>query len=297
MVDENICVLCGSLDSKVVYDGIIRKGQPGQETDKKHKVVECSECKVVRLDELVCDLEYYMSDVYREEYNDDITADGYLNVHDIEQSPRINRIGLDQFRGKVVLDYGCGGGAFLDAIKGVAAKTIGVEPFSGFHASLKERGHTIYSTAGDAIKELEGKIDVVVSFGVIEHTENPLKYLEEGKKLLATDGDFFMETDNLNDVLMHMGMPEFERFFYRTAHQWYFSADTLENLGVKAGLKIVHTGFRQNFDLSNAMLWMRDKKATGCGKLNIFDEQLKSAWISSIEAAGMADLIYMVFRK
>ena len=43
------------------------------------------------------------------------------------------------------MDFGCGGGSFLDSIKGIAKKTIAVEPFVGYHESLKLRGHEVYS--------------------------------------------------------------------------------------------------------------------------------------------------------
>ena len=57
------------------------------------------------------------------------------------------------------------------------------------------------------------RIDILISFGVIEHTENPLIYLEQAKSFLSASGKLFLETDNSDDFLMGLDLPEFKMFF------------------------------------------------------------------------------------
>ena len=191
----------------------------------------------------------------------------YIKVHDKEQTPIISSIGIENFRNKVVVDYGCGGGSFLDLVKGVASKTIGVEPFKGYHNSLSSRGHEVYSSIKKINSQRFGSIDIIVSFGVIEHTKNPVEYLKGAYKLLKKGGKIYIETDNVNDFLMKMKIIEFERFFYRTAHYWYFDDMTLKRSLEIAGFKNINVGFRHGYDLSNALLWLRDRKPSGNSKI------------------------------
>jgi len=77
------------------------------------------------------------------------------------------------FRDKIVLDYGCGGGAFLDLVSGLSEKTLGIEPFSGYHESLIGRDHEVFSNIESAQLKYKNQVDSIVSFGVLEHVENP----------------------------------------------------------------------------------------------------------------------------
>ena len=41
-------------------------------------------------------------------------------------------------------------------------------------------------------------------------------------------GELILETDNKDDFLMNMDLPEFKMFYYRTAHYWYFNEKLLK---------------------------------------------------------------------
>jgi len=291
------CGICDSNDFSVEYDGPIRDGDYGKETKTPHKVVKCSSCGLVRLLENPLSIEYYQSSEYREAYNSTSEPDNYIAMHDSEQSPRINAFGIMNFRDKNVLDFGCGGGAFLDQVKGVANSTYGIEPFAGYHDSLTKRGHHIFPDSESALNHSKGKIDTIVSFGVLEHVEDPLSYLSAAYELLADGGKMYLETDNLDDILMKFGLDEFERFFYRTAHLWYFNSDTLEKIVKKSGFSTLSISHRHTLDLSNTMMWLKDRVPTGSGKITLFDERLNNAWEMFIKSTGNADLVCVEMTK
>ena len=291
------CVLCDVKEFSILYEGLIRKGVFGSETNESHKVVECNGCGLKRLKDNPLTIEYYQSKEYREDYNETSEASNYIEMHDNEQSPRLDQIGADQFRNKAVLDYGCGGGAFLDLISGLSSSTIGIEPFSGFHDSLKNRGHKVYSSKEEALGDNQNKIDTIVSFGVLEHIEDPLDYLVGARDLLKEGGKMFLETDNFDDILLKINPNNFEKFFYRTAHLWYFQEETLSKIARKAGFTKVTTYHRHNFDISNTISWSKESKPTGLNKLPFFDERINRAWKDFLESSGQADLVCVTLEK
>lgn len=260
-------------------------------------VSSCDSCHLARLKEISDQKAFYESAEYRESYNDSVDVGSYFKMHDDEQPGRLQKIGLNIFRGATFVDYGCGGGAFLDLVKGSAAKTIAIEPCREFHASLEERGHQVFADDRGAIREFAGQVDILTSFGVIEHTENPLQYLQSIKSLLKPGGRAYIETDNLNDILMVAGPESFKQFFYRNAHLWYFSADSLSELVKKSGLEVVRKEFRHNYDLSNFMVWLKESRPSGVGAMPLFDRQLDDAWKGFLEANGFAELIFLEARN
>lgn len=288
------CRICNNKDFISIYNGSIRAGTYGKVTEKNYKVIQCTNCKFAWLDPLPT-INYQESE-YRINYTGTAESDDYIEMFDHEQTPRIGRIGIEKFRDKVVADLGCGGGSFLDTVKGVAKKTIAIEPYAGYHESLRKRGHSVYAFPKDALEE-NSAVDVVISFGVIEHTDNPVEYISEAYSLLKDGGEIFIETDNLNDFLMLADIDEFKEFFYRTAHYWYFSGDSLTALLKKIGFRDVKPGYRHNYDLSNSMCWMRDRKPTGLKKIDWLNKMCDKVWVEFLEQNAFADLLHFSAKK
>ena len=288
------CISCNSEEYSVVYDGPIRSGSYGKITPQNHKVVKCKNCSLTRLEKFP--EIHYDNEEYRLDYNDTSDIKDYFKNHDHEQTPRINKIGIEKFRDKVVLDFGCGGGSFLDSIRGIAKKTIAVEPFLGYHGSLKSRGHEVYSDINECI-HLNGTIDIIISFGVIEHINEPLDYLIKAFNVLKADGKMFIETDNLDDILVKLGFKEFEPFYYRTVHSYYFNSKTLKELSLKAGFKTVTPGHRHGFGISNTIKWLNERKPGGLNKLDFITPEIDFAWVQMLEKTGMAELLHFELVK
>jgi SAM-dependent methyltransferase len=289
MEDYN-CINCNSVSHESIYKGKIRSGTFGKMSNEDYEVMACGKCSLCRLYPFP-EINYETAE-YRFDFNGSSDAFDYLEMHDHEQNPRISKIGIENFRNKIVLDYGCGGGSFLDAIKGVSQKTIGVEPFTGFHESLVSRGHEVFPNIEEALLKYHGEIDVVISFGVIEHTLDPLAYLKNSFDLLKKQGSVYLETDNLNDFLMTSDLPEFKMFFYRTVHYWYFDSHSLLNTFELAGFSQIIPGFRHCYDLSNAMLWMRDRRPSGIGGIAGIHSSCNQSWISFLQESGQSDLLF-----
>ena len=196
-----------------------------------------------------------------------------------------------------ILDFGCGGGSFLDAVKGVSEHTVAVEPFKGYHSSLLQREHEVFSSSEEALNKYRKKIDIIVSFGVIEHVKDPNQFLQEAYELLVEGGELILETDNKDDFLMNMDLPEFKMFYYRTAHYWYFNEKSLKNLCINSNFRNIEMNYRHGYDLSNVFHWLLDKKPTGLAKTTGISSYSNEAWRLFLEESGQAELLHVTATK
>src|SRR5215472_11706085 len=93
---------------------------------------------------------------------------------------------LESFRGKDVLDAGCGGGQHINFIAPYARSVTGVDLNTAEIAREKTEGNANVAILEGDIAEiaLDKTYDIVLSIGVIHHTDNPDKTVENLKKLV-----------------------------------------------------------------------------------------------------------------
>ncbi len=290
------CPICGAIDWRSCYRGSIRMGAFGRESPEGLDVWECGGCGSRHLPPVIADIEaYYKSGEYRDDLSQGNAVEDYFKVNDNDQPGRLNLIGMNELRGKSVADIGCGAGPFLDLVKGVAGKTIAVEPNHCYHESLRQRGHEVFTWAQDLPATMSGSIDTAVSYSVLEHVEDPLKFLQDIHRLLKPGGILALSTPNANDWMV-ANSPDYAAFFYRKVHLWYFGASALKKLAAIAGFPTCDVTFDHRFDLSNAMVWMRDKRPSGKGAIS-FDPVLNAIWRETLIRQEGSDYLYAILKK
>jgi len=294
---DNECPGCGQSSWDVLYRGPIRDGSFGKMTKDPVDVIECRVCGVGRLATFQIVADDYKSSNYRLMYNDTEEPDQILGMHDSEQAKRMDLIGVENIRNETIIDFGCGHGAFLDCAKGVAARTIGIEPFEGIRKSLSRRGHEIFPSSKEIPSQLIGNAGVVTSFGVIEHLEDPFSHLVEMWSTLREGGRLVLQTDNLNDYLMVSKAREYNEFFFRSAHNWYFAPKNIEMMCDRAGIIGAHVSTSHEFDFSNFMHWHRDAQPSGLRGSSGLGAVFESSWKAALEVAGYGNLITLVAVK
>jgi 2-polyprenyl-3-methyl-5-hydroxy-6-metoxy-1,4-benzoquinol methylase len=294
---QEFCPCCEGKSWDVLYEGKIRDGSFGKITDGCHRVYQCQKCHLARLEKFVIGENEYQTDDYRERYNDSADDLTLLRIHDPEQGSKVALIGFEKLRGKTVIDYGCGHGAFLDAVAGVTRSTIGIEPLISIRNSLEKRGHLVYNTVNDALIDYRGKVDILTLFGVIEHLDDPAFCLKAVFELLAENGMLVIQTDNLDDILMKTEAKGFAEFFFRTAHNWYFLPSNIDKMVQNCGFTETHVTTTCGFDFSNFVNWHKLGRPTGIAKNGSFDPIFEAVWKSSIERALHGDLITVLAYK
>lgn len=291
------CPVCKANSWGVIFSGRIRDGQFGSFTAAQSKVVACTTCSVQRLFDFVLTIDEYERAEYRLKYNGTKHDLSLLALHDEEQASRMAIIGTKLLRGSTIIDVGCGHGAFLDSVGGLAARTIGIEPFTELHSSLRDRGHEVFKPLDIKIVELISSADLVTSFGVIEHLEDPYEHLTMAWSFVKPGGRLVLLTDNLDEILLTTSAKNFEQFFYRTAHNWYFSPLTLERLAIRAGLKDIQISTVHEFNFSNFMNWHKESRPTGNLHTSPLGQDFESVWKSSVERTGHGNLVKMIATK
>lgn len=97
---------------------------------------------------------------------------------------------LEEFRGKDVLECGCGGGQHTNFVARLAKSITAVDLNTVAIARSRNKGlsNTSFVEADIADMDLGKKFDIVFSVGVIHHTDNPDKTFANIKKHLKPGG-------------------------------------------------------------------------------------------------------------
>lgn len=294
--DMPILDWCPEETARRVYRGQIREAKVGSLTAETFEVWELERVRLGFLQPFPA--VNYSDDSYRNAVNDSASIDQYFKLHATQQPGYLALFRQDLHPGMTVADCGCGGGALLDLVKQVTgARTIAVEPFAGYHSSLRERGHEVFPTTEAAVEAHGGKADLVLSFHVIEHVLNPVAYLQAMRGLVREGGLGIVVTPNWDDILVKVDAERMNPFFFRRVHNYYLTAQSLRWLGERAGWSIDRDVFYQEFGLANALQWLRDGRPAGHTRLPSIREDADQFWKSYLEATGQSNHVGVILRK
>ena len=201
-------------------------------------LVKCKECSFVFSKKIPSEkeLENHYEGYSRNDYLSPITIKRYNEILDeFEQFRKTNNI----------LDVGCGIGYFLE--------------------EAKKRGWNVYGTeyTEEAIKICDNKginmqkgvltpsnynlesFDIITSFEVIEHINNPTEELNNFYKLLRKGGITYVTTPNFNSILRYGLKSKYNVICY-PEHLSYYTPKTLKKVFKQSGFKakkVITTGF------------------------------------------------------
>lgn len=286
------CSLCKSSDILLVYEGEMRHSGIGSKKVNHHSIYRCSSCFV----EFIFPLPKEVTLDYEGEY---WKKKGMHSHHDLikihnkalfEAKLWFAKLNLNVISDKVVLDFGCGSGAFLDIAKGIASETIGIEQDPKLAAYASSKGHKIFSSLEDFIK-YNIKIDCIVSFDVLEHLTEPIQVLKSIKKVLKCDSTLFLGVPNQNDFIKDL-VPSYLPHFYHVEHLWYYSQNSLDYILTKCGYNIHSFGFLHKYNFMNFVEWAKTGVASGIPISKYVDNDLDLRFNGWLENRGSASHIF-----
>ena len=113
---------------------------------------------------------------------------------------------VGEWRGKKVLDLGCGGGFMAVALAERGAIVTGIDPAKGAiaaaqrHAEANQLEISYLVSSGESMPFAEGVFDIVVCVDVLEHVEDLQNVLAEIRRVLRPGGIFLFDTINRNPL-------------------------------------------------------------------------------------------------
>ncbi len=211
-------------------------------TKEAFKIVKCAECHFTFTNPRPTEdsiYTYYQSTDYISHSN---TSKGIINsLYQIARrfaiKKKVKFIQAASPQGKAILDYGCGTGEFLNAMKQAGWKVNGIEP------SLKARQRAIQNYNCDvyAPSEIhnlpEKSFDVITLWHVLEHIHKLNKTIEDFKKLLVPGGVLIVAVPNSDaaDALLYK---EHWAAYDVPRHLYHFNFDSMKRFFSNHQMKI-----------------------------------------------------------
>jgi 2-polyprenyl-3-methyl-5-hydroxy-6-metoxy-1,4-benzoquinol methylase len=233
--------------------------------------------------------DYYSSVQYIQEFDGSEDIENYFSIHDPVQLRHLGWVGTGTFRNKTVVDIGCGAGAFLDFVKGVATQTIGIDLNEVFVSRLVSQGHKAYQSISEVDAEFKCGVDILSAFSMIEHVEDPLALAIELHELAHPRTRLIMSTPNADEFLLEYLPATYKQFFYRKVHLWYFNERSLKFLLQKAGWKVEKVHYLQRFGLSNFISWVKESRPSGDAELPFVSTTMSDCWRSELCSQKVSD--------
>ncbi len=169
------------------------------------------------------ELAKYLSDVWNQVWSDSGEFN-YANLRLFKTDDKIKNIssmGVD-FRGKRVLDIGCGNGTTLLYLrKYFDVKGVGVDisdhVVNALHENINDENLSFYVGDHRNLNMIEGnQFDIVLSFGVIEHFEEYCLALTEARRMLRENGQLIL----IQPHLFSFGVVQ--EYWLRLTGKWKF---------------------------------------------------------------------------
>jgi 2-polyprenyl-3-methyl-5-hydroxy-6-metoxy-1,4-benzoquinol methylase len=210
------CNICKQTISSSVEETSVRSNVR-KFRDEKFRIWRCPQCRSVHAADEV-DLAHYYREYPFHNIGDTDEVDWMLQAMYRKQWKRLRAAGLR--REHAVLDYGCGGGAFVKFLRKQGYANV--------------QGFDEYSQAFGDKRVLEQRYDMIITQDVLEHVPEPWDLLHTLSGLLAPKGTVAIGTPNAEALdLQH---PETRvHTLHQPYHRHILSKQMLLSLGKTLG--------------------------------------------------------------
>lgn len=194
-----------------------------------HYLVQCKSCdfvfakKIPSNEELIAHYETYPR-------SNSISAITIKRYHELLDK-------LEPFRkSNNLIDVGCGDGFFLETAKKRNWNVYGTEYTDIAIKICSEKGIHMKQGKLNPNDYTEGFFDVITSFEVIEHINNPIEELQNFSRILRSGGAVYVTTPNFNSASRYYLGNKWNVIEY-PEHLSYYTKKTLTNLFQRKGFK------------------------------------------------------------
>lgn len=197
---------------------------------QKYYLVKCSSCNFVFTKRIPTNEELV------EEYSRAYTRNDYISPITIKRYDEIFNY-LNKFRvNNNILDVGAGNGHFLQAAKRHGWKTYGTEFEKRAVEICASKGIVMHQGKLNNANYKPEMFDIITSFEVLEHINNPIEEIKNFNALLRKRGLVYVTTPNFNSI-SHALLKEKWTVFNYPEHLSYYTPSTLQKLFESVGFK------------------------------------------------------------
>lgn len=143
----------------------------------------------------------------------------------------------------IFLDVGCAEGIFLLGVQENSNwQAEGVEIIDSAVEFARQRlGMTVYHGTLDALVETAGRFDFIRMNNVIEHVQDPVRFLEKANQLLKISGGVYCSTPNgfQDGHFLKTANKRGFKFNLLENHFFYYHPRTLKKMFESCGFKII----------------------------------------------------------
>lgn len=143
-----------------------------------------------------------------------------------------------------ILDIGCGDGYFLEEARKMGWEVYGTEYTDDAIEVCKEKGIQMHQGKLTPTNYDADSFDVITSFEVIEHINNPIEEVQNIRSILRKGGIFYLTTPNFNAIERYILKKDYNIITY-PEHLSYYTPKTINYLLSNNGFrkkKILTTG-------------------------------------------------------
>jgi 2-polyprenyl-3-methyl-5-hydroxy-6-metoxy-1,4-benzoquinol methylase len=266
---------------------------------EKNHLSKCSNCGFVFCKKIPTqeELEKYYENYGSEHYLSPITISRYEELLDLFEKYRKNN---------TILDVGCGSGYFLEVAKKRGWQVYGTEFSDHQIKRCEEKGILMKQGEINADMFEREHFDIITSFEVLEHTNNPQQQIQQINKLLRQGGGLYLTTPNFNALYRFRLKGKYNVINY-PEHLSYFTKKTLHRLfksnGFKKLLLVSHgisvsrikTSFGNKQDYISPV--SDDEKIRAAFEKNKFKKMIKRLLNSLFNLFGVGDKLKAMYIK
>ena len=238
------CTVCDSDATTPLYQIPVKAYNNGRYARDVWPVVKCRSCGHIycnpRIDAEARAAHYLFTNPGEREFVDDWFVHN-ADLHRAEWQRILRVIKRYKPQGKL-LDLGCGPGHFLAEARAQGFQIAG-QDISPVFREIAQRSHQIEVQAelSEVTARFGRDFDVVTSFDVIEHHDDPSRMVREIRALMKPGGILVMTTHDIGNWFARMYGPNW-RHLNPIGHLNYFTRGTLGKLLRRNGFRIERWG-------------------------------------------------------
>ena len=269
--NDRTCYLCQASNLEVIRNKV--------RYDIKRNVLKCANCGIIYLEQKQINYEEYYKSDYRKNYSpnlgEELTSKQLFDSLLPFQKYRVDIAKKLVGKGSDICDLGCASGHFLHSMRDYVNERVGIElNQADFEFVDKELKIQVFNKPINETGLEVKKFDLISSFHVLEHIEDPREFLINARKYLKDSGYLLIEVPNVEDALLSLYQnKEYEDFWYREPHIFNFSIKSLRDLMEQSGFSgEYHT--IQRYNIFNHFNWLikgepQSKMEDGMSDINI----------------------------